>query len=176
MQTPNIPLTIPIHKTKVILMLLGSLCFVACGCWMWTSADTQTKESPLFLKVLAAACILFFSTTFLFGIIVILRKQYGLIIDDKGITDNSTIYKERFIPWAAITGLGVMQIGRTRILLIKVREPELFIDCERGWKRGLLMQSYRSYGTPVSLTANILKINVDNLSALIQERMVLPAP
>jgi len=159
---------IPISKTKVILMVLGSLLFVCAGFWIvLTIADQQSRYNSVFLKIVGMIAVLFFGTTGVFSLKKIFDNKPGLIIDEKGIIDHSGGVSIGLIEWVDITGVRTVQVMSTKFLLIDTINPDKYYEKASRFKRRMMKYNMNMYGTPLSIASNTLKYNFDELVKLI---------
>ncbi|MEO0338198.1 MAG: STM3941 family protein, partial [Bacteroidota bacterium] len=97
-------------------------------------------------------------------------KKPGLIIDENGITDNTNGTSIGLIEWNDIAEIERLEIAFSKMLLIKTNKPEKYIQrAPNGIARQAMKANYKSYGTPLSIIANSLKINFNELEKLIEE-------
>lgn len=165
---------IPLSKSKLIMMLFGASAFVAIGLW-FVIAPPDIKNSywgnPTRIAVVGYASIIFFGLC----TVVLMRKlpdnKPGLIIDDTGLSDNSSALSAGHISWADIENIYVLEFQKQRLLMLEVSNPQDYIDRQSSlFKRKGMALNYRMYGTPLSITANGLKIPFQELFALVTER------
>lgn len=165
---------IPLSKTKIVLMLIGALTFVVIGLW-FIIAPPQIENSywgnPTKIAIAGYASIIFFGLC----AVILIRKlpdnKPGLIIDDTGLTDNSSGLSAGHILWTDIENISVLEVHKQRLLMLEVSNPQDYIDRQNSlFKRKGMALNYRMYGTPLSITANGLKIPFQELLALVTER------
>ncbi len=162
---------IPLSKSKILLVIAGSMLFVAGGVYLYTTlSNQQTDFNPILIKGIGLSGILFFGATGLYGIKKLFDKTVGFTINDEGIIDNSNATSIGLIRWSDITKIETKQIMSTRFLLIFVKEPELYLDKVSGMKRKLMQSNMSMYGTPLSIVSTTLKYDFDQLEALVKER------
>jgi hypothetical protein len=160
--TTKLPITIPLSKGKLLLSTLGAFAFVAIGFWFVLAPPSRTGSSleSTFLMVLGLVAILFFGGIALLIIRKLFDPRPGLVIDERGLTDNSGGLSAGQILWEDIEDISVLQIQRQRLILILVKNPQDYLDRQsNGWKRKLMAINYRQYGTPISISTNGLKIS-----------------
>lgn len=59
-----------------------------------------------------------------------------------------------------------------KFLMIIVKNPQEYIDqITNPIKRNAMKMNYKSYGSPISISANALKTDFDKLQRLITEKM-----
>lgn len=91
-------------------------------------------------------------------------KKAGIIIDEKGIWDNSSGVSVGLIEWDDILGIRKVSVSGTSFLLIDVSNPEKYINRLSGViKKIAVKANKKNYGTPISISANGLKTKLDIL-------------
>ncbi|HOY20288.1 MAG TPA: STM3941 family protein [Haliscomenobacter sp.] len=169
------PIEIPLSKTKLLLLLIGSLAFVALGVWLIISRSSPNEPfwaEQLFSKLVGCAAILFFGS----GAFWIIRKLFdrgpGLIIDEQGLTDNSSAISAGQILWTDIEAISVLEIQRQKLIMLQVKNPQDYIDKQpSGLKRKLMNMNFRMYGTPLSISSNGLKISFAELLKILNDQL-----
>jgi hypothetical protein len=170
MKKPNLPIEIPISKTKSLFIILGSLAFILGSIWIYSIADTQTDWPPLVLKAVSIMGLLFFGLGILVGVKKLIDKNPGLIIDDHGILNASGFGKPQFIPWKSITSFRLIEIERTKLIQLFINNAEEVINSQSRWKQKMMRMSQSQYGTPISISCVTLKIDSGKLLQLLLER------
>ena len=168
--------TIPLSKTKLALLVVGSLLFVALGLWLAqldaaTIASQRRYNNPAVMHGLGIVCALLFSATAAFGLIKLRDDRPGLAFGPDGFTDNASATAAGFVPWADVTGVGVMEFNRQRMLVVGVRDPEKYIARGGALKRMLGRANTRMCGSPVVISAHALKTDFGTLVAEFQNRI-----
>src|SRR5262249_22591864 len=96
----------------------------------------------------------------------------GLLISDKGILDNASGVSAGQILWSDIEDISVIEIHSQKLIILKVKNPQEYIDKQAsGFKRRLMTMNYKMYGTPLSITSNGLKISFDELLSTLTNRL-----
>ena len=165
---------IPLDKSKIILMLAGALVFVAIGFW-FVIAPPQISNAywgnPTRMAIAGYASIFFFGLCAVVLMPKLQDTKPGLIIDDTGLTDNSGALSSGHILWTDIENISVLQIQKQELLMIAVKNPQDYFGRQKNLlKRKAMELNYKMYGTPVSITANGLKIPFQELLALVSQR------
>lgn len=162
---------IPLSKKKLILGIGGSILFVVLGLYLFTTiAEQQIRFSPIFVKGIGIAGILFFGATGIYGTRKIFDRKIGLTIDENGIIDNTNASSVGFIKWRDITEIKTEQVASTKFLLIYTTNPEQYLDKVKGFKKKLMTGNNKMYGTPLSITSSTLKCKFEDLEKLINDR------
>ena len=84
---------IQLSKTKLLLLLLGALTFVGLGLWFVIAPPTNhhyIRYSQTTILIFSYASIIFFGLCALIAVRKLADNRPGLIIDDLGLSDNSS--------------------------------------------------------------------------------------
>lgn len=157
------PIVVGLSKRKLLLLLLGSVTLVAASSWMWASADTQDRYPPLLLWAVSILGNVFFGVGSMVAAKKLLDRQPGLMLDEQGIWYNTGVGAPREVRWANVRGFEVLDINRTRVLLVLVNNPQELLDQQRGWQQRLMRLNLQQYGTPYSISSTVLQIDFDEL-------------
>lgn len=166
---------IPLNKTKLSLMALGSVAFVAAGVWFITHPNIRlfgNQPNPILGYGLGIVAVAFFG----FCAYCLVKKLFdtrpGLIVSSEGITDNCSGYTFGLIPWADIEGIEVIEIGKQKLIMILVHNPAEYIDRQsNAIMKKMAAMNYRQYQTPVSITANTLQYELEGLFKVLREKL-----
>ncbi len=166
---------IVLSKSKIVLMLLGALTFVAVGLWFVIAPPTIENSywgSPAKIAVVGCASIIFFGLCAFFFVRKLQDTRPGLIIDDTGLVDNSSGLSAGNILWSDIENISVIEIHRQKLIMLQVKNPQQYIDRQTSLiKRKGMELNNKMYGTPLSITSNGLKTTFDNLLTIITEKL-----
>jgi len=164
---------IPLSKRKLVGLLTGSIAFVLAGFWFTIqsktiSAQTFSHKSPELIFIGGAAAILFFGLCAIFIFRKIIDNKPGLVINDLGIDDNSSGTSAGFIPWEDIKAIRKTTVVNQNMIMIMVGNPEEYINRQTGFiaKKAMEM-NFKSFGSPIFLSANGLKCNFNELFEII---------
>jgi hypothetical protein len=169
MELPD-EMTIPLGKAKIALMIGGSAGFVLLGFWLFRLSDAeigQMHRSPLFVHGAGLAAMAFFGLTGLFGFRKLFDTGPGLRFTRQGIIDSSSgLASTGLVPWSDITGFDIHKIRSTRILVVKLADPERYVAAGNGVRRRLAAANLRLCGSPVTMSSSALAISFDRLLEL----------
>lgn len=162
---------IPLSKSKMGLLFSGSVGFVFLGFLFLRSPEdwlTNRIHSTVVIRILGSISILFFG---IIGVSIgkkFFDKKMGLIIDDQGITDNSSGNSVGLIEWEDIVGIDHLEVATNKFLLIKTDKPEKYIEKAKSWlSKRAMKTNYKMYGSPISISASSLKIGFHELETLL---------
>lgn len=162
---------VELSKTKISLLLIGAMVFVALGILMYQLdpawIESQRRfNSPLLVHGIGIASIVFFGLCGVIGIEKFLDKKPGLILSSAGIVDNSSGVSAGLIPWSEIQGFGIFEIQKQQMLVIKLADPEKYIQAGGSMKRAINRMNLKMCGSPVAISSNSLKIGFSELVSL----------
>lgn len=165
---------IELSKTKVILLTLGAIAFVALGSWILTLNAEEIDNfsvfnNPKIVYGMCIASIIFFGLGGIIGIKKLFDKSPGLVLSSKGILDNSSGLSAGLIPWSEVVKIGEYEIQNQKFVSIHVKNPERYVNNGNALKRMANRANNKMSGTPINLSANSLKISQEDLISVIQE-------
>ena len=165
---------IPLSKSKMVFLLLIACAFVALGWWMFAQDAAEIEAQRRFNSPLFVHGVGLFNMV-CFGLVgaLMLRKLFdpspGLVVDDRGLTDNTSAFSAGFVPWSDITGFEVRQIQRQRVLYVRLKDPEKYIARFSPIRRKLFRASERLGASPVTLTSSSMAIGFDEMVKLVNQ-------
>jgi hypothetical protein len=151
--------------------MLGGFLFVAAGFWMFWMAERQHEYLPMHMKIAGASSIIFFGACVLYAITKLYDDKPGLIIDSRGITDNSSGVAAGLVTWESITYIEENVIKGQKFIAVGVENPKRLIERQSGLKRIFMNMNYKYYKTPIHISAISLKIEYDKLRALLKDNL-----
>lgn len=173
MHPTNTSIHIQASFKKRYFALLGSLAFVAMGCFL---VYLPSEEGDGFFhyftpaKISGWASILFFGLSGLYLLFTLKSSQLGLLISDTGITDYSSAIAAGFIPWTDVLDLQVIQIEKQQLLLVLVKDSNVYIARQtNAFKKQLMRMNDQYYGTPIHISNIGLKIKFEALEQIMTE-------
>lgn len=173
-------IVIPLSKKKLILMLIGSIGFVAAGVWFLLHPPIINNPlfgNPNFIFVTCIAAILFFGLCAVYIARKLPDNKPGLIIDSVGLTDNSSGVSAGQILWSDIENISVIEIQRQKLIMLEVKNPQYYIDRQTsGFKRKIMQMNFNMYGTPLSISSNTLQIKFNDLVDILNDRLKMSKP
>jgi len=128
-------------RTKLILLLSGSLIFIILGIFLTVNHDKFTSaifRNVIFIRIAGIAAMLFFGLCLIILIKSFFTKKFNLIINEKGIIDNSSYVSVGMIFWTDITSIKSINVVSTKFLIINVKDPNKYLNNESGIKKKLL--------------------------------------
>ncbi|MBC7937260.1 MAG: hypothetical protein H7Y86_18095 [Rhizobacter sp.] len=165
---------IQLSKSKLTLMFLGSIIFVGLGIWFLidpTRFISPFHRSTSFIFIAGLASILFFGFVGFYLFKKLFDKNFGLVISDDGIIDNSSGLSAGFIPWTDIEAIKETRVANQQFINLVVKNPQVYIDRQTSSvKRWAMRKNYKSFDTAIGISANGLKYNYEDLKALLHKK------
>ena len=171
---------IPLSKIKMGLLCLGVLMLVALGLFLIIhepqSINYSNRRSWIMKPLPRIFCgillVIFFGFAAITLFIRLFNKNPGLIINEKGIIDNSSFAGLGFIPWKDIKDIKKVKVNNGDFILVLLKNPSYYINSTAYWlKRRLLKTNFKYHNTPLCTSANSLEINFDELCQLLVDNM-----
>lgn len=160
---------IPLNKQRFALMLVGSIVFFIGSIWLFNLADNQEKYAPAFMKGIGMLGFVMGGIGGLIFFKKLFDKEAGLTINQQGIIENTNGLSVRMVEWKDITGFETRQVQGQKLILVMVKKPQKYIDkASNNAQKRLLRLNVKEYGTPISITVSSLKMDFEELLALLQ--------
>lgn len=161
------------NLTKIILLLIGSVIFGVLCLNMFLDPDKYVSfvfRSTLFVKFFGLTG----SVLTFIGIVLIafknIKNNYGLLITEDGIIDNSSVGSIGLILWKDVKKMRQRKFMSTQFLLIDVRNPNEYLDkAKNKFILSLLKSNLRMYGTPLAISSVALKCNFNELETILND-------
>ncbi len=171
---------ISFSKPKLVKLLLFSVLFLIGGLWIMIA---QLHTSNVFFNNPIVKNVAAYGSTLMgiFGIYYFSRrlvdKRPGMIIGKQGITDYSGALSIGLIAWDDVTiiyetTVPVSIASKQRFITIGLKDPTVYISKQKNAiKRKTMSLNSESYGSPVQISTNGLKIGYEELLQLMKERL-----
>lgn len=166
---------VKLSRKKVIFLFIAGVVFVIFGFLGAIKPESFVSpifKNPVIIRGTGIAGVFFFGI----GIIFITRKLFdkkpGLIIDQRGITNNTNVTSSGLIEWEDITGIDIKQVLATKFLILHTNRPEKYIDRTKNViaKKAMYMNN-KAYDSPITIISNSLKIDFNELEKLIRSEL-----
>jgi hypothetical protein len=164
-------ISIPLSKSKVIFLTLGSLIFVALGCWFLSGDPTLFRSmgpfsNPILIYGSGLASVLFFGWWAVIWFKKLFDPKPGLVLSEAGIIDNSSGLSAGFIPWSKISAVRPHEIQGQRFIVVLLVDPAPFLDMGGPVKRWFSRTNLKMCGSPITISANALQTDFETLHDL----------
>ena len=170
---------IQLSKAKLVKLLIFSILFLIAGLWLVIKQpeirnvffnNPIVKNLAGYGGTLMGAIGIYFYSKKLFD------KRPGLIIDEKGIVENATVFSFGLIPWTDIAeiydnSIQVSMASKQSFITIGLTNPDIYIAREgSAIKRKLMELNLKNYGSPVHISTNGFEMNHHKVLELLTER------
>ncbi|MHB0756945.1 STM3941 family protein [Polaribacter sp. M15] len=172
---------IPKSKKKIIWIILGSILLTIGSYRMFIEPEPtliyrrggyfMKIKSEEIIKILGLLGIIFFGIINALGIKKLFEKKAGIIINKKGIIDNSSFFKIGLIEWENIISIKKRSVNSIDFLQIIVKNPEFYIKKNNILSKLIMKLNLKLYETPINFSSNSIKMNFQELEDLIQTEL-----
>lgn len=173
-------LVIKLNRKKIAFNLLGSLVLTIISILFVLNPEKYTsfiffrKDVILYTGIIG---LIFFGVASIYIGYRLFRKQAGIIVNDKGIYDNTSMSSVGLIKWEDITDIEIYKVPTGLLLknsismvLVKVKEPDKYITSFSSFKKNILILNYKNYGTPITINTNVLAYSSTELLDLLIDK------
>ena len=162
---------IEVSKTKVLLFLALACICVALGFWLLSLDEASflsRKYGSLIVHGFGLIAILVFSAAAILNVRVLFDRKPGLVFSSAGVLANRV--SAALIPWSEIAGVEIFKVKTLvvwqRFLVVRLVNPEKYIELGNALKRSLNRSNYKMYGSPIIISSGALEIDLDELHAI----------
>ncbi|MCV9928778.1 hypothetical protein OIU83_13995 [Flavobacterium sp. LS1R49] len=165
---------IAMSKGKLIKFLFFSVLFLIGSLWILLCQPEVNnlildnfilKNGAAILGILMGLGGIYFFTKKIFD------KKPGVVIDSIGIIDNSSGVSIGRIPWSDVMGVIERTVITQKFVTIFLKNPEDYIDKQtNSLKKKMIKMNFKESGSPVSISANGLKIPFIELKYIITQK------
>lgn len=164
------PIIIPTKKSAIFLGVLISAIFVGIGIVM-LNAEATRRYSSTFLHTWGFFGITFFGLGFLYFLKKLFDNKPGLILDETGLWNNSSIISSHTIKWSELRGVRLRTIGKEKILLLNFKDKESFIRKFNLFERFIFRINMSMSNAPFAISTRTLKCDVEELKREVRRRV-----
>jgi hypothetical protein len=161
--TSGAGISFPLSRSRAVLVVLGSLAFVAVGALLFT----QRADRPL-LGVVGVLAVVTFGVALALGVAQLLRRdRTALAFDAEGFTDTSAPTAVGRVAWAETTGLRTGTLRGQPLVVVDVVDPDAVVArLGSAARRSSARANTRLVGSPVCLSArNVAATEAEVLDA-----------
>ena len=166
---------IPLSKNKMLLTFFGAIAFVGLGVLFLINPSmfiSTIFRNPTVIFIAGLASVLFFGLVAITVFRKFSDKKAGLIINGQGVIDNSSGVSAGLVLWSDIEKIKTTKVQSQKFMMFIVKNPQDYIDrVTNPLKRKAMEMNYKVYGSPISISANSLQTNFDDLYKLLTEKM-----
>jgi uncharacterized membrane protein len=162
---------IEVSKTKILLLIVGACAFGAIALWMFSLDSATIQSLPCRLAILISPGLAIFyaaccGIVAAFGVWKFFDSKPGLVFSPVGIVDNSGAL---LVEWHDVTGFGVYDLLMQKQLIVKVADPNKYIEVGNALSRDLRRNLHNMCGSPITISSQNLKISFSDLQRIADE-------
>jgi len=153
-------LGILIFYFAVIISSLLNIYFL-CNRDLWSYSDLNWSGILTYSLLAMLYCYFAFKT-----ITKVFTRKFGLVLDDNGVTDNSSELSAGFVPWSDVKEIGVRSLFfNKKAIIVIFKDPEEHINKYKpeSYKRKVAEASLKRFYSPIQLKTNYLDIRPSQL-------------
>ena len=125
--------------------------------------SSRTRD-PVYVHAVGLITAVFFGSLGIAGVGKLFARRPGLKLSEAGI--HSSAVAAGFVPWSDVTGARIYTIKRSRMLVVKVRDPEKYIAIGGTVRAWLNRANFNRCGSPIVLSSSLLAVSFDELVRL----------
>jgi len=162
---------IELSRRKILFVVAGAIVLGCVGAWLIFLDDTtilgaRHYQRPWLVHSVGIITVLFFGACAVCGIRKLLDKNAGFVFNASGFVDNSISAGTGPVPWSEVVGTEEVVISMQRMLVVKLREPEKYLEHGWGLREIIRKATYRSYNSPIIITSTLLNVDFPKFAYL----------
>lgn len=156
--------SIPVSRSKVGFLAVGSVAMAVAGGWMLLSAPGTNS----FHRSVLGFCVFFFLFLAFAHLRTLRAKEPGMVIDRRGFIFRPTGLAFGWVDWADVSEIRE-GLGRGGAFLsIRLNDPQKYIARGNGLQRLAKSINWRLAGSPVTFTSGSLQADPATLLQVIR--------
>ena len=159
-------LVIPVSRMKLVGIFLGASAFVALGVILMM---IETRRG-LFGKFIGLVTVAFFGAVAVSVLYRMLRPEPAVIINSRGIVDNSSGTSIGFIAWDDIAEVREYRYQNQTFLGIMPKDLDRVLAKLPKWKRAAIRANLGLGAAPINIPQVVLGVKVSDLVREIELR------
>ncbi|MGZ4053988.1 MAG: STM3941 family protein [Bacteroidia bacterium] len=158
-------------KGKTIILSIASIVFCFFSVLLWINFFNQKSYPSNTLEFVLFIGLPFFLIGGLFSAKKIFDQRPAFVISPEGISNYSNFVTSDLILWSDINRFEVHKVKGVTLIIICVENPEQVFQLSSGIKKIFIKIGNWSYGTPFSITVNVLDCNLNDLLEILNYKL-----
>lgn len=158
---------------KLGKLLFFSVIFVILGAVFLYLGLLSNEEISMIMAVVGLICVVLFGFCLFYFASRMINKQPSLIVNDVGITDQSSYIQAGTISWEEIKDIELYSMMNQRMIGIKLHNPEKFMSKQTGFKKMLMRANQGMVDTPINIAEAGLPMSLEELYLIIIQKWKL---
>lgn len=154
-------------KSKSIGFIFLGLLMLLCCIFVFYMG---VKEFNIFFIILGFLSFIFFGACFIFILNRAIHPKPLVIINEKGIIDNSTAMSVGLITWDNISNIRKQRMFSSCFIVIDVKDLSLITSKMTKFQK-ILVKLNSSLNCPISLSVDTADKKVDDIICLLEENL-----
>lgn len=166
-------ITIPRSKAKLAFALLVCLFAVVFGVWCVLKPASFGYKPTALIIILGVVVIALFVFFAFCAVKWLFNNTPGLLVSAEGIVDNTVAGTENKILWRDVADITQWSYVGQKLVVVVLKDPHCYIDgCPSSKRRKAMLMNLQTCGSPVAISASVLKISHRKLYALLRDNFV----
>ncbi len=144
--------------SKMVRSLIGSALFAAVAVWISLHSESWGNFTAMGLS-LSYGLVVFFLWLFLHTLFRLLLPKPLIILSDKGLFDQSSVFAIGFIPWRDIQKIEARSAGRQRFVNIDLNNLQTYLTGLKGLKLTMMKLNLSVGHGPVKIPDSMFPMN-----------------
>lgn len=166
---------IPLSKLKLILLLLGCIFLATISVMVFQNPEQyelpRFKYFPGFIQGVGYVGAALSGIIGAYVLFKLFDRKPGLTIDSTGIHDNSSGTSIGLIEWKDVIDIKTTNVMSNKMLLLLIDDPDKYINkASNRMAKSALNSNFKAFKTPLSISANSLKISHAALEKLLLDQ------
>mgnify|MGYP000961122853 CR=1 FL=1 len=151
-------LEVPINKIRIagltFLFAAGVLLAVLMAYYLFFDGYLSIKL--VLLLLIAIPVLVFVLWT---AIKKISSNKPGLVLDSRGVVDNTTLSELGILPWSNISHIDMVKYQYSYFIIIRLKNIDGILSGLKNNRLRLAKNNIQTFGTPIAINASNLKID-----------------
>ncbi|MDR1284883.1 MAG: hypothetical protein LBJ88_01635 [Campylobacteraceae bacterium] len=153
---------------KLYILIVVFAVFFLMGGWVFLHSDSPSLNiNPIVVKISSFISLLFFAAIIYFCVKTVLSKRAGLIINESGITDKSSLLSFGFISKKSIKEVRVEELDGEYYLMIELLDRDKYLNSENDYIARLLRENIANYDCEVAIPLSNLKCSFQEVKEVV---------
>ncbi len=148
-------------KRKTAVLAMGALTFVALCYWLLNNAESIGDA-----QIIPLIGLVFFGACAIYAMYRLFVPKPSLIINEKGITDDSSAISFGFLSWDEIEKIYISNVINQAFLSILPKNVDEQLKKFSGIKQKIFKKNISLTGAPYGISSNSLPISTEKLMEL----------
>ncbi|MCL2713133.1 MAG: hypothetical protein FWD68_00660 [Alphaproteobacteria bacterium] len=162
---------IELSRRKILSVVVGAFVLGCIGAWLIFLDDNTIRgarhdQMPWLVHSVGIITVAFFGACTVCGIRKLLDNNAGFIFSPYGFLDNSISVGGCTVPWIDVVGTEEVVISMQRMLVVKLREPEKYLEYGWGLREIIRKATYKSYSSPIIITSALLNVDFPKFACM----------